>query len=67
MFDQDVRRRYERSLSNLGKALKIADQSVLYDNSGIGPRLVVEMRSGIVVTDAILDVQWAQPFSRNTS
>jgi predicted ABC-type ATPase len=65
--DQDVRRRYERSLSNLSKALKIADQSVLYDNSGIGPRLVVEMRSGIVVTDAILDVQWAQPFSRNTS
>ena len=44
--DQDVRRRYLRSLSNLKQILKIVNEALLYDNSGPEPRLVMEMRSG---------------------
>jgi predicted ABC-type ATPase len=29
----DILRRYERSLANLGKAAKIVDELILYDNS----------------------------------
>jgi predicted ABC-type ATPase len=47
--DDDVRRRYERSLSNLPEALQLADDAVVYDNSGVEPQRVLETRSGVVV------------------
>ena len=31
--ESDILRRYERSLANLGKAAKIVDELILYDNS----------------------------------
>lgn len=31
--DEDVRRRYERSLNNLPKAIELADNVLIYDNS----------------------------------
>jgi len=45
----DVRRRYERSLMNLGPALAIANEARLYDNSGEHPRKVLEARNGSIV------------------
>jgi len=48
----DVRRRYFRSLGNLRQVLRIVDEAVIYDNSGLEPRLIVEIRSGIVVNKA---------------
>ncbi|HEY4087856.1 MAG TPA: AAA family ATPase [Bryobacteraceae bacterium] len=45
----DVRRRYERSLMNLGPALKLADEARVYDNSGERPRKVLEARDGAIV------------------
>jgi len=46
----DVRRRYARSLSNVEYVLKSVDEAILYDNSGPEPRLILEMRSGTVVS-----------------
>lgn len=31
--DEDIRRRYERSLNNLPKAIELADSVLIYDNS----------------------------------
>jgi predicted ABC-type ATPase len=47
--DEDVRRRYERSLANLAAAVAVAHEARLYDNSGELPRLVLEARQGIIV------------------
>lgn len=47
--DRDIRRRYERSLANLPAALKLANEAWLYDNAGDQPRMVLEMRDGVVV------------------
>ena len=44
--DDDVRRRYARSLSNACHLVQIVDQAVVFDNSGAEPRPVFEMRQG---------------------
>jgi predicted ABC-type ATPase len=44
--DEDVRRRYERSLANLVAAIALAHEAWLYDNSGDHPRKVLEARHG---------------------
>lgn len=49
---EDVRRRYQLSLSHLSEALAIADQAVLYDNSAraeVGPRIFAEVENGVIV------------------
>jgi predicted ABC-type ATPase len=47
--DDDVRRRYERSLANLPDVIRAADRAVLYDNSEGAQRKVLEVREGRVV------------------
>jgi predicted ABC-type ATPase len=54
----DVRRRYERSLMNLGPALKMADEARVYDNSGEHPRKVLEARNGAIVWRAPDQPAW---------
>jgi predicted ABC-type ATPase len=49
----DVRRRYDRSLANASAAIRIADSSVLFDNSRLGHEKVLEAERGIV--------RWAVP------
>lgn len=51
--EADVRRRYERSLSNLPVALRNADKAAVYDNAGAIPRLVLQTRNG--------EVAWLAP------
>ncbi len=58
--EDDIRRRYVRSLSNLQKVLRIVDHALVYDNSGAAPELLVELKSGIVVTKLNLLPSWAQ-------
>ncbi len=41
--DEDVRRRYHRSLDNLPQAIAIADKTVLYDNSGARYQVVATL------------------------
>jgi predicted ABC-type ATPase len=46
----DILRRYERSLANLSKAAKIADQLTLYDNStDAGHQLIATVEDGQIV------------------
>jgi predicted ABC-type ATPase len=59
--DNDVRRRYRRSLVNVRKVLKIVDQALVYDNSNAESRLVLETRSGVIISQAIGNSSWARP------
>lgn len=44
--EEDIRRRYNRSLENLREILPVADATVLFDNSGMGHRKVAEFEDG---------------------
>lgn len=44
--EEDIRRRYNRSLENLREILPVADAAVLFDNSGMGHRKVAEFEDG---------------------
>jgi predicted ABC-type ATPase len=45
---EDIRRRYERSLNNLPKAIEIANTVTIYDNSDRQYLLVATIECGIV-------------------
>jgi predicted ABC-type ATPase len=57
--DADVRRRYKRSIANLADGLRVADIAKVYDNSGNEHRLVLTVRSGIVISRAKEIPDWA--------
>ncbi|HVV47515.1 MAG TPA: hypothetical protein VHC72_20030 [Bryobacteraceae bacterium] len=56
--DEDVRRRYERSLANVSAAVALAHQTWLYDNSGDQPQLVLEARNGSIVWRSARQPAW---------
>jgi predicted ABC-type ATPase len=56
--DEDVRRRYVRSLANVPEAVRIADRAILYDNSGDEYRRMLEVRQGVAVWIAAKPVPW---------
>jgi predicted ABC-type ATPase len=58
--DEDVRRRYARSLSNLKQIIKITSETLVYDNSGTEPALMIEFRGGIVVSEISDIPSWAR-------
>jgi predicted ABC-type ATPase len=49
VLEEDVRRRYNRSLLNLPAALRLANEAVVYDNSGSEPRKVLVAKAGVVI------------------
>ncbi|PDT27519.1 hypothetical protein CO660_22730 [Rhizobium sp. L9] len=55
--EADIRRRHKGSLEKLTEALRIADEVILMDNSGLTPREVFEIRSGVVLSFDIDDRQ----------
>lgn len=57
--NEDVRRRYSRSLSNLKQVMHVASETLIYDNSGPEPALILEIRSGQVVSRASDIPPWA--------
>jgi predicted ABC-type ATPase len=57
--DEDVRRRYVRSLANASRALRIVHEGLVFDNSGSQPRLIFEMRAGQVLHIADEIPAWA--------
>lgn len=61
--EADVRRRYERSLANLPKALARADIATVYDNSGPEHRLLFKARSGVLTWRAADIPLWARVIS----
>jgi len=56
--DQDIRRRYLRSLGNLPEAIQIADRAILYDNSEDERRRMLEAHQGSIVWIAANHPQW---------
>ncbi len=46
--DEDVRRRYDRSLFHLREAIRIANSAAIYDNSQSEPRKIVEIDSAAI-------------------
>lgn len=59
--EADIRRRYQGSLSKLVDALKLADEVVLIDNSGLKPREVFTIVSGKVET---FDIDEGKPLQK---
>jgi predicted ABC-type ATPase len=57
--DDDIRRRYERSLANLPLALRLAHEAIVYDNSYATPRMMLQTRDGVVVWHAEDEPAWA--------
>lgn len=49
----DIRRRYERSLANAPKALRMAHLGIVFDNSGLEPAPVLRLKDGVII--------WEQP------
>lgn len=53
--EDDIRRRCEGSLDKLTAALKLADEALLIDNSGIEPQEVIRISAGVVTATDIDD------------
>lgn len=58
--DADVRRRYDRSLTNLSKVLRFVTQAVIYDNSGSEPQRMVEVQDGTITWRATSQPLWVR-------
>jgi predicted ABC-type ATPase len=56
--DEDVRRRYERSLANAPEAIHLADEAKVYDNSGTDAQKVLEARNGVITWQAPNPPAW---------
>ena len=56
--EEDVRRRYERSLQNLPDVLRRAHKGVVFENSGDRPRKVLETQAGVIVWRADSETAW---------
>lgn len=47
--DEDVRRRYARSLLDAKKALTVVNEATFFDNSGIEPTPILKFRGGTLI------------------
>jgi len=56
--EEDVRRRYVRSLQNLPAVLLRAHQAFVYENSDGEPRRVLETQAGVIVWRADSETAW---------
>jgi predicted ABC-type ATPase len=58
--NEDVRRRYFRSLMNAKQLVTIVDETFVYDNSGPAPKLIVDFRAGRIVSKSTYVPDWAR-------
>jgi predicted ABC-type ATPase len=59
--EQDVRRRYARSLANLPRALALSDHALIFDNSSTdGYQLLLEWADGHAISHAPTLPHWLQ-------
>jgi predicted ABC-type ATPase len=56
--DEDIRRRYDRSLANLTAAIHLPDRAILFDNSGTERRKIVEIEHATVIWRAEKEPFW---------
>jgi predicted ABC-type ATPase len=62
--DVDIRRRYARSLMRAPEALRLADEAVVLDNSGLHPGRMLLFENGIVISRAEVLAEWAGHLAR---
>jgi predicted ABC-type ATPase len=62
--DDDVRRRYVRSLANLPEALRLSDKAVVFDNSGASRRRILIVRDGSIIWCAPDLPDWVRDIER---
>ena len=65
--DQDIRRRCARSLAHAPEAVRLADETVIFDNSGLERQRVLEIRNGRVTWRAARVSRWVQDLDREIS
>lgn len=65
--DADIRRRYERSLANAPEALLLANEGVVFDNSGLRRRRMIETRNGQIIWRAKRVSKWVAGLERQIS
>ena len=58
--EEDIQRRRFRSLSRAPEAMRLADEAVLFDNSGTAYERVLEMQAGKIIWQASPLPDWAQ-------
>jgi predicted ABC-type ATPase len=58
--DADIRRRYWRSLMRSPEALRLAEEAVVLDNSGLHPVRLLLLRNGIIVWRADSLPEWVK-------
>ena len=58
--DVDIRRRYRRSLMRAPEALRLADEAVVLDNSGLHPARMLLLKGGRIVWRAETLPEWVQ-------
>jgi len=63
--DADIRRRYERSLRRAPEALRLCDEAVVLDNSGVAPVRLLLLRSGRITWRADILPDWARLLSES--
>ena len=65
--DEDVRRRYERSLAHAPEALLMADEAIVFDNSGYARKKLLAVRNGRVTWRAVRLPDWVRDIERAIS
>lgn len=56
--DEDIRRRYFRSLSRAPEAIRLADEAIVLDNAGPKPERVLMLRSGRITWQSPSLPEW---------
>jgi predicted ABC-type ATPase len=54
--EQDIRRRYDRALANLPEAIRLAHQTVIYDNSSTSHVKLIEISGGNIVFNSLDEI-----------
>jgi predicted ABC-type ATPase len=66
-----IRENYEEGLKNLQKYVRSFDRALIYDNSSnrvmTPPRLIIELKRGLIIEKAAKIPKWAQPLSHELS
>jgi predicted ABC-type ATPase len=65
--DEDVFRRYERSIALVQTALRLVDEGAVFDNSGYGHKKTLEIRKGVVTWRATDLPDWVRELDRQLS
>lgn len=62
--DEDILRRYARSLAHAPEAMRLADEAVVFDNSGLDRQRMLEIRKGRITWRRVRIPSWVADLDR---